>query len=747
MAVMRDELNEWLQLVRGDGHVLRERPSLLFQQAANLPDDSAPSRTARRRIDNGIETRAWIRLINKPRRGSALHVTLVGHTRDVHCCAVSPDGSRVISGSADETLRLWDAESGAELGVLARGEGEVMRCAFSRDGLHIAATFRIVEGNIYRNRKIRIWDALSQRVTRDLRVEDEPGSIIALVFLADGRLLSAHYGGSLRVWDLESGALVHVIEAGDSQEQGIADLDVSPSGDRIATLHGAALAGDPYGMNVKVWDGETFHLLAHFQYAERGRPKACAFSLTRDRLVIVGQGLLKGWDTTTWKEIYSVSDHLPLWLTESCAVVGDGIVTVRNRRDIAVFDASTGERRTGWPAHGDGITCCEPFPGRSRVVTASKDRTVRIWNLETGVSAQRAHDEVINHVTFSPDGTRFASAAADKTVKIWETSTGELTNVVKVEGERRNPGLPRRTQGVKFCSFSPDGSRIATWGDSEPSQRITDAETGVDLATASHDWVGTRGAFTADGRAVLTLAPDPKLWDHESGNARQLFPGMRDVGTGSLQSSDYLPGGRFVAAVFYERGVHIFDLHTHRITSYRDLQSEYAVCVVSPDESTILYGGLRIGALTVSLNDGRITRHEILDETRWFKRCAFSADGSRLLTVIAARPSYWDNGVEIRSALPEIVRLWAVPEYTLVAELAGPSDIVDGYFSPAGDHLILLENSRVRWLRVHDLRDCAVLGSNLALSSLALSPDGRHVAVGSANGDLLLLALENLPTS
>lgn len=746
MSVMRDELTEWLQLVRGDSHVLREQPSLLFQQAANLPDDSAPSRTARRRSDNGIESRPWIRLLNKPREGSTLHVTLQGHTRDVNCCAVSPDGSRVISGSDDETLRLWNADSGAELGVLARGEGKVMRCAFSRDGLHIAATFQTVEGSTYWNRTIRIWDAHAQRVSRDLRVEGEPGSIVALVFLADGRLMSAHYGGSLCVWDVESGALLRVIEAGASVEKGIADLEVSPSGGRIATLHGDALAGDPVGLNVKVWDGETFQLLAHFQFAPRGRPKACAFTPMGDSLVIVGQGLLKAWDTTTWQEIYSVSDHLGLWLTESCAVVAGRIVTPRNWRDITVFNASTGETQAAWPAHADGITCCEPIPTQSRIVTASDDRTLRIWNLETGVSAPRAHDEVINHVTFSPDGTRVASAGADKTVKMWETATGDLTSVVHVAVEKR-ASWARASQGVLFCSFSPDGSRLATWADGEPSQRVSDLGTGAGLAAVSGQVGGARGLFTSDGREVLTLEPDPELWEYESGNTRRLFPGVYDDPGISFQSSDYLPGGRFVAAVFYDLGLHVFDLHTKRITRYRELAAESAVCAISPDETTIVMGGRRLGAVTVSPSGGEVTRRPLLDETRWFKRCVFSPDGSKLLTVIAARPSYWDNGVEIRSALPEIVRLWAVPEYTLVAELPGPSDIVDGYFSAAGDHLILLERSRVRVVGVPDLRDCAVLWSNLALSSLAVSPSRNHVAVGSANGDLLLLGLENLPAA
>src|SRR5687767_4842465 len=111
-ADRRVALQEWQRFIRADGHVLNRYPSLLFQQAANQPDATAPSKGARRRLRDRRETRPWFRWSNKETSSvTAYEMTLTGHTSSVYACAVAPDGRRAVSAGWDG-VRLWDLGTG-----------------------------------------------------------------------------------------------------------------------------------------------------------------------------------------------------------------------------------------------------------------------------------------------------------------------------------------------------------------------------------------------------------------------------------------------------------------------------------------------------------------------------------------------------------------------------------------------------------------------------------------------------------
>ena len=75
-----------------------------------------------------------------------------GHTGVITCVRYSPNGCRVVTGSRDKTIRIWDAESGAVVGEALTGHnGAVWSVAYSPDGRHI------ISGS--RDSTIRIWDA------------------------------------------------------------------------------------------------------------------------------------------------------------------------------------------------------------------------------------------------------------------------------------------------------------------------------------------------------------------------------------------------------------------------------------------------------------------------------------------------------------------------------------------------------------------------------------------------------------
>jgi WD40 repeat protein len=134
---------------------------------------------------------------------------LNGHTDDVNSVAFSPDGTHIVSGSSDNSVRVWDASTGIELKVLNGHSGTVFSTAFSPDGTHI------VSGSS--DNSVRVWDASTGIELKVLN--GHSGVVISTAFSSDGtHIVSGSDDNSVRVWDTLTSSIENACFAVPDQE-------------------------------------------------------------------------------------------------------------------------------------------------------------------------------------------------------------------------------------------------------------------------------------------------------------------------------------------------------------------------------------------------------------------------------------------------------------------------------------------------------------------------------------------------
>ncbi|HEU4679958.1 MAG TPA: toll/interleukin-1 receptor domain-containing protein, partial [Terrimicrobiaceae bacterium] len=475
---------------------------------------------AQRRLISLLSQRNWQFPAQEPLR----------HDDFVWSAELSPDGKRIVTSYGAGTVQLWDLETGKPIGGPSRYP-TVATATFNRDGSRIAVICELDPGEESTRGSWQILDGLTGNPLTN-RIE-EAGPITATAFSADGSkfLLGVQEpaGGVVRVASIASGESPRTLLKFGAAVPAAFDA----IGARVIALSHERNDADKATV-ARVWSlGSGKPATAPFKHD--AEIQGAIFSPDGDHIATWAwvEARIFVWNLDSDRLAFSTSPASDDLALSRVAYSPDGSLLLSTHvghpsREsdwtVRVLDAKTSEEvRSEIRDHGR-FTGAVFSPSGKYLLVASSGSRARVWPVRSGdeiepreAVAPLEHGDVVQAALMTPDDRRIVTASFDRTLQIWQ-ATPELGRALPAE-------LPS-AQPVFFVERSSRGSRIATIFAEPPGARIWDAATQQPLSDSLSLQEMQQGVrFSGDEKLMIARSNDGvyRVWDAGSGRlVRQL---------------------------------------------------------------------------------------------------------------------------------------------------------------------------------------------------------------------------------
>ncbi|MGK7877477.1 MAG: TIR domain-containing protein [Xenococcaceae cyanobacterium] len=555
---------------------------------------------------------------------------LSGHHGSVLGVSFSPDGSMIVSGSVDNTVKLWKSD-GTLLHTLKEHSGSVNAVVFSPDGKLIAS------GSV--DNTVKLWKS-DGTLLHTLR--GHSNAVKAVDFSPDGKLIaSGSQDKTIKLWKRD-GTLLMTLKG---HRDAVTAVNFSPDG--------SAIASGSDDKTIKLWKSDGTLLMT----LKGHRDVVTAVDFSPDGSLIASGSrdkTIKLWKSDgkgrSYKNYKTLDGHSGSVWGVNFSPDGQRIASGSWDNTVKLWK-SDGTLLMTLKGHRDHVKAVDFSPDGRRIASGSNDNTVKLWKPDSAlVTTLFGHSGSVNAVDFSPDGQLIVSGSWDKTVKLWKPDGTLLMT------------LFGHINSVNAVDFSPDGQLIAS-GSRDKTVKLWKLDGTLLTTLKGHRDAVNAVDFSPDGQLIASGSLDKtiKLWQPD-GKLLTTLKGHRDV----VNAVVFSPDGQLIASGSGDNTIKLWQPDGKLLKTLFGHKSAVFAVDISPDGQMIVSGSAD-NTIKLWKIDGTLlmTIEEHSDSVLEVK---FSSDGQRIASASA------DN----------TVKLWKL-DGTLVTMLPGHRAAVDNVdFSPDG---------------------------------------------------------------
>lgn len=316
-----------------------------------------------------------------------------------------------------------------------------------------------------------------------------------------------------------------------------------------------------------------------------------------------------------------LTDHLSFINYLVISPDGQTLASASADKTIKLWNLNTGHKKYTLTGHSSFVNYLVISPDGQKLASASADKTIKIWNLVTGqeIRTLKGHSNYVNYLAISPDGQTLISSSADKTIKLWNIETGKEIRT-----------LSGYTKYIDYFVISKDWQTIAT-GSADKIIKTWNLATGKETHTlVGHASTVNFVAFSPDGQTLVSASADKtiKIWHLATGKEIRTL-------TGHSSFVNYVvisPEGQTLASASADKTIKIWNLATGKeIRTFMGHTSFVDYLVISSDGQTLISGSADKTIKIWNLNTGQVI-HTLTGHSKPIDRFAISPDGQVIAT-------------------------------------------------------------------------------------------------------------------